>query len=179
MTHWYVWHDSLIRVTWLIGIWHDMHPFLAGCTETCRTWLLHIWHDSFTCVTWNIHMSCGCIETFVTRLLFGHDSFVWFLHKWHDSFVTWHIDMSCGMHRDLCDMTCVTWLIHMCHMTHSYAWHENLIRDLFMSCEVHWDLCDMAHSCLWHDSSICVTWLIHMCDTSQSYVWHDSFICMI
>jgi len=34
----------------------------------------------------------------------------------------------------------VTWLIHMCDMTHSY---------------------------LWHDSSICVTWLIHTCDTSR------------
>jgi len=42
----------------------------------------------------------------------------------------------------------VTWLIHMCDMTHSYVWH---------------------------DSFICVTWLIHMCDMTHSYVWHDSW----
>jgi len=35
----------------------------------------------------------------------------------------------------------VTWLIHMCDMTHSYVWH---------------------------DSSICVMWLFHMCDMTHS-----------
>ena len=62
---------------------------------------------------------------------------------WHDSFI------------------CVTRLIHMCDMTHSYVWH------------------------MWHDSFNSVTslmqsswWLIHMFDTSHSYVWHDSFICV-
>jgi len=46
---------------------------------------------------------------------------------------------------------CVTWLIHMCDMTHSYVWH---------------------------DSFICVTWPTHMCDMTHSYVWNDSLICM-
>jgi len=41
-------------------------------------------------------------------------------------------------------LICVTWLIHMCDMTHSYVWH---------------------------DSFICVTWFIHMCDMIHSYVW--------
>jgi len=49
---------------------------------------------------------------------------------WHDSF------------------TCVTWLIHMCDMTHSHVWH---------------------------DSFTCVTWLIHMCDMTNSHVWLDEF----
>ena len=44
---------------------------------------------------------------------------------WHDSFI------------------CVTWLIHMCDMTHSYVWHDSFIY-------------------VWHDSFICVTWLIHI-----------------
>jgi len=49
---------------------------------------------------------------------------------WHDSFI------------------CVTWLIHMCDMTHSYVWH---------------------------DSFICVTWLMHMTHNSfMSHVSHDS-----
>jgi len=39
---------------------------------------------------------------------------------------------------------CVTWLMHVC---------------------------DMTHSCVWHDSFMCVTWLIHVCDMTHSCVW--------
>jgi len=48
-----------------------------------------------------------------------------------------------GMHV----FTSVTWLIHVC---------------------------DVTHSPVWHDSLICVTWLIHKCDMTHSYVWRDS-----
>jgi len=79
---------------------------------------------------------------FFFRFLFVHKRLVWhvnnrflfvhiclFWHVWHDSFV------------------CVTWLILMRDMPHSYVWP---------------------------DSFICVTWLIHMCDMTHSYAWHDS-----
>ena len=52
--------------------------------------------------------------------------------------------------RDLLFM-CVTWLIHVCDVTHSHEWHDSFIR---------------------------VTWLIHVCEMTHSYVWHDSFICV-
>jgi len=48
-------------------------------------------------------------------------------------------------------------LVHMCDVTHLYAWHE---------------------TCLWRDSFTCVTWLKHTCDMAQSYVWSDSFMCV-
>ena len=57
---------------------------------------------------------------------------------------------------------CVTWLVHMCDMTHSWLVH----------------MCDMTHSDVSHDSIACVTWLIQMCDMTHSDVWHDSFICV-
>ena len=66
---------------------------------------------------------------------------------------------------------CVTRLIHMCDMTHSYVRHDSFICVTWL---IH--MCDMTHSYVWHDSFICVTWLIHMCDMTHSYVWHDSFI---
>jgi len=92
---------------------------------------------------------------------------------------------------------CVTWLIHMCDMTHSYVWHDSsngcswLYENGSFTC-VTWliHMCDMTHpmdvvrcmgmthSYVWHDSFVCVTWLIHMCDMTHSYVWHDSFICV-
>jgi len=40
--------------------------------------------------------------------------------------------------------SCVTWLIHMCGMTHSYVWHDSLV---------------------------CVKWLVRMCNMLHSYVW--------
>jgi len=68
---------------------------------------------------------------------------------------------------------CVTWLIHMCDMTHSHVWHDSFTY-------VTWPIrmCGTTHSYVWHDSSICVTWLIHMCDVAHSHMWHGSFICV-
>jgi len=54
---------------------------------------------------------------------------------------------------------CVTWLIHMCDMTHSYVCHDS-----FMCVQWLIHMCAMTHSYVCHDSFICVTWLIHMCD---------------
>jgi len=87
MTHSYVWHDSVICMTWLIHVCDMTHTY--------------VWHDSFICVTWNIHM-CDMTHSSV-----WHDSFVqvtqvtWLIcmcdmthsYVWHDSFiyVTWLI----------------------------------------------------------------------------------------
>jgi len=67
---------------------------------------------------------------------------------------------------------CVTWLIHMCDMTHSYVWHDSFICDM-----THW-LRDMTHWCVRYDSSIYVIWLIHMYAMTESYMWRDPFICV-
>ena len=98
---------------------------------------------------------------------------------------------------------CVTWLIHMCDVTHSYKWHGPFIFKTWLLYK--WETwlihtCDMTHSYVWHDSFIqatrpfhvyrhdwficerhdsftCVTWLMHISDTTLSCVRHDSFIC--
>jgi len=73
-----------------------------------------------------------------------------FLMKWRDSFI------------------CVTWLIHMRDVTHSYVWRDSFICVTWL---IH--MCDVTHSYVWRDSFICVTWLIHICDVTHSYVWRD------
>jgi len=91
---------------------------------------------------------------------------------------------------------CVTWLIHMCDVTHSYMWHDSFVR-------VTWRIrtCDMTTSYVWHDVFICViwriwcvqhesstyvtwdwciceTWLIYTWDVTHLYVCHDWCICV-
>ena len=88
------------------------------------------------------------------------------LHSHSD--ITWHYSRWLGA-----SFKCVTWVIHMCDMTHSYVWHDSFIR-------VTWriQVCDTTRSYEWLDSSTCLTWLIHMRDTTHSHVRHDSYICM-
>jgi len=77
---------------------------------------------------------------------------------------------------------CLTWLIHVCDMTHSYVWHDSFCvwHDSLICLTWLIHVCDMTHSyvwthsCVWHDSFICVTWLIHLCDITHPFVWHDS-----
>jgi len=73
------------------------------------------------CVYVCVCVVCVCVSLCVCRVV-GHDSF-----------------------------TCLTWLIHMCEMTHSYVWHDSFIH---------------------------ITTLSHMCDTTCSNIWHDSFTCI-
>ena len=70
-------------------------------------------------------------------------------------------------------MRCATWLIHVCAMAHSYAWHDAFIR---VTWRIHTR--DMTHSYVWHDAFIRVAWHIHTCDMTHSYVWHYSFMCV-
>jgi len=150
----------------------------------CVTWLIHmrvithshVWHDGFLVVRSPLaHLRVVMWLSIYVMWLFISDAIILldYLYVWHDSF------------------TRVTWLIHMCDMTHSYACHDSF------TCVAWWFLgstqSPRAPACgyviiyicnviiyIWCDYliklSICVTWLIHTCDVTHSYVWHDSFI---
>jgi len=97
-----------------------------------------------------------------------------------------HMNESC---RADISLSCHTWLINMCDMTHSYAWHDSLIcvpwviqtylfwchiwishvtYEWVMSCCI-----SLLMSCTWLS---CHTWLC-VCVTTDSYAWHDSLRC--
>ena len=118
-------------------------------------WVLHELQES-----WLIHI-CDLTRFIhicdVTHSHMRHDSSLWgasvvqeisrdmtHSYVWHDSLGVWH---------DL--FTYLTWLIHMCDMTHSHMY-------------------DKTQSYVWHDSFTYVTWLIHIRDVTHSQMWHDS-----
>jgi len=156
MTYSHQWRDSLICD---MTHWHYLLVrglVLSRNTPWCL-WLIHtndmphwfVLHDLLTCVTWFIDIIYGMTHWYV-----WHDSSTipacpWtslvtkytmicmtYSHEWHDSLI------------------CVTWLIHMCDVTH---WHYQLVLGLVMSRNTPW--------CLW---------LIDMCDMTHWHVWHDS-----
>jgi len=162
---WYMTHDSWLMThdSWLMT--HDSWPM------THDSWLMT--HDSWLIAFAIVYAGQGskrasCPTTWghVAGRVKGtgkHYSCIYLFdmthsYVWHDSFI------------------CVTWLIHMCDMTHS------LVRLMW---SIH--TCDMTHSFIcvtwlmhsfvwWLDPIIRVTWLIHMCDMIDLYVWHVSFI---
>jgi len=113
MTHWYVWRDSLVCVTWLVrvlmlresldspGFYQEIQVCM---TSVCVKWLMsYVWQDSWLiCMCGMTHMdvchdSCkySCYVRRSTPLVLTRK----FRYVWHDSLV------------------CATWLIGMCAMT--------------------------------------------------------------
>jgi len=90
----------------------------------------------------------------------------------------WHGTMS---------LICVTWLIYICDMTHSFVWwwvvthsyvwhvsficvtHSRVRRDSYICCTLRIRVYVRARC----DSFICVTCLVYTCDMTDSFVWHD------
>jgi len=187
MTYSYVWHDAFICMTWLIHVM--MYSCVKHVCDMAHSYVWHphscawhphsyVWHDSF------IYEACMCVCVCVCVCVCAprvdrHATIL--ICVWHDSFV------------------CVTWLIHMCDMTHLYVWHDSSIcvtRRIHM-CSMYmrlfvcvracvcvraemyrhptfWFVCDMTHSYMWHDWFICVMWLIPICDIKiklKTYVY--------
>ena len=84
---------------------------------------------------------------------------------------------------------CVTWLIRMCTMTHSYVYHDSFVCVPWSFTCLTWHICDgwgwpheSCHTCEWSMSHISMSHdfyyrprLCHKCDMTHSCGWHDSF----
>ena len=175
----FIWCALFVR--WVMS--HMWMSHVTHVNESCHTceWVMsHIWMSHVT----RMNESCHTCEWVMS-------------HMWM-SYNTYTAAQHCTDHRSSASPTCVTWLIHMCDMTHSYVWHDSFIRVIWL---VHmWR--DSIHTC--RDSFICargtpVVGVIHMstlhrlkffffwvssvrvtclipmwCDSI--HVWRDSFI---
>ena len=102
-------------------------------SDTCEKWLSlthmfqrsdHLWH---MCQRNDCHVTYTCVSERVMSHMCQRQSFLWQMtdtEKWlrndcrgrDESWLPWHDSF-----------TCVTWLIHMCDMTHSHVWHDSFI----------------------------------------------------
>ena len=179
---WCVGHDSFIRVTWLIHVCDMTHSYVRHDSFIRVTWLIHtcdmnhsyVWHNSSVCVTQKLGMHSVGTRLKVCDMTDWHDSFTsvaWLIHIC--DMIWW--DRNVGYVSMARTWLCVTWLIHMCAVTHLCVTQKRGIR----SDGTHLNMCDMTHSYVCRDSSMCdtETW-----DTFRwhalVYVWHDSFICV-
>jgi len=120
---------------------------MSDTTHSC------VWYDSFMCMLWPIHT---CIT--IMFLICG----AWLNHKvWHTSFswVTCLIYMRAMTHPHVRQalFTYMPWLIHMCDVSDSYAWHGRITQSNTQPIYMR----NLTHLYAW-------------CDVS--YVSHDSFI---
>jgi len=101
----------------------------------CVTWRIHIcdmthsylWHDAFTCVMWLTHM-CDMTHSYVWHASFQKETVgrnvvqptpmneSCHTYEWVTPLYVWHVAF-----------ICVTWIAHMCDMTHSYVWLDSFI----------------------------------------------------
>jgi len=171
----YVWRDWFIYVTWLkdLSEWQLLHEWSISFICGTRS-LPHVWRDSFICGSWLINIG------FKTRLYVVRDSFLpemWLmrLSRWllllHVGRYPFHMWDSIYWYVERDSFICVTWLIHTCHMTHSWVGRGSFIRVIWL---IHTGV--MTHSYRGRDSFIQGTWLIHTGVMTHSYRGHDSFI---
>jgi len=151
----HMWHDSfdicdMTHSTYVWHMWHDSFDMWHDSFESCHA--THMWHDSFdiclyfrdkpheyvrqytathtthcnTLAPHNAHSTYVCIPV---PLLSA--TIMW--ESWHDSFRR------------------VTWLIHICEMTHPYVWHDSFMWTTYvcislplLSATIMWES--------WHDS---------------------------
>jgi len=206
MTHWYLCHDSFICVTRRIRVCAMTRSYEWCDSSVCMAWYIHMRdmtyfyarRDTFICVTWLQNRWCmvRSVKGFVDwhckylsedTLNLSENTFYQrkIEYETTEGFVAWFVDVQTDSskcvtclihvgdmtHSYLCHLTsspplmCSTWLIHMCDMTHSDS----------VACLVY--MCDVTHL-IWHESSRCATWLLCVTyDMNHSCVtW---LVCMI
>jgi len=189
MTHSCVWHDSLIRGTWLIYVtfmFYEGHIHNKTCLF-CISYHGETWFEWYTRPP---HTPLSSIlHTHIYERIHEHIQGQDFMMVIWVSHIP-HIDESCHTHEWVYIMSesyttyrwvmshtwmslyhimghdsfvCVTWRIDMWYMTHSYdlhvLWGAHPPENPSLIYIILWG---MTHLWLGHDSFVCGTWLIHM-----------------
>jgi len=135
-----MWHDICNTWPYICNVW----PYKSGCRDCWGVDCMSAMYADVACVCW---MSGNRWEK-----------------MWHDICKVWpHI---CKVWPYIC--TTLSDVIHMCHVSHSYALHNSIIRLTFATCVLTFAwlsrMCDMSFICVMCLIHMYVTWLNHMSD---------------
>ena len=149
----YEWsHDMThMRATWHTCVRHDAYACVISheiswdachTRDTPATQVTPVRHITHMCVRHN-SLGMTCLSRHEMRAS----------HVWHETPDACVADMraSQGMSDTMhASRVCsVTWLIHMCDMTHSYVWHDSFMCDMTRNM-----LCNIAMRHIQHDAHI-------------------------
>jgi len=137
------------------------HDSLTHMSESCHIWI-PVWLDPFICVMSQRRECHTCICVYyssihmcdMTHSRLRHDSFTCMAH---DSFKS--VTRLIHVCRD--SLIHVSWLIHICDLTHPFT-------------RVTW----LIHSHVGQDSSAPTTLLIHLCHVTHTRVSCHTYICI-
>jgi len=161
---WHVWSQMSHVVDTQMSHVSSMNE---SCPTHQRAWqvLSRMSHDSNirmspvsnrkeSCHSWHVtHINASChTSAWVTCLLFVC--------------VTWPIDMH--------DVPWVPWLLYIWDMTHSYVWHDALLRVTWLIdvCDLYVEIWVICRVCMCVYVCVCVC----MCDTARWDEWHAPFV---
>jgi len=194
MIHLHVRHDSSIWVTcevlhvtcevshapqtWHLTSRHTCEWVMSHVNESCHMWGLTCASD----VTSNVTSSNACLtcEWVMSHMWMSHVSHV--NESCHTCEWVMLVTSSDAWTQCVSHMWGMTWLIHMCDMTHSHVWlvTTNDAWTQFFFIRVMWLIR------MWHDSSksvitySCVSWLTHFCCRGHGrgiHMWRDFLLC--
>ena len=164
MTHFQVWCDSFVRVTWLLYMCDMTCRYLRGSGPAAAVLRLLdcilqcLWHDSFSCVTWLIWM-CDVTSLYTWRHIkswMNESCHVWMSHVPSDD-----TDLIICAHTNLIHRI-TSWRYVTSHMNEPcHEWMSHVPSDDTDLITFLCDCYDMQQ--LWHDS-------VHTCHVTHSHV---------
>ena len=172
---WHMWHDSFY-LSYHIWMTHKTDLYLVKRDpHSVKRAQSFTWLNGVTLLSDSIHSSktLGSFDRMWVSFVKIQVSFVSHLYVNDSLSFTWVNGVTQKIY----------WLKKSIVKTDRFRWGDPNVRSLIReSCDMTWlsHLCDMTHSYVWHDSFICVTWLIGgiIRMMQHLYVWDASFICV-
>jgi len=157
-------HYSTTDTQWVMSHTRDWAIIHIQDCVTCE-WVMtliwdtthsHVWHDS------------GLLDH---GRAMRHVSHMWLSHYTHTG--QCHMWMSHDTHTGHDSFTCVTWLIHICDMTHSHVWHDSgtLDHGRAMSHVTHMWMSHVTHMWMSHVTHMWMSHVTHMWMSHVTHMW--------